>query len=115
MKASHRSVSYTLRNTQIYCIKIFLFTDQRYYNNYYIIFAILFKIPNHYISEYRLYNVCNLCKNIYNLSGPSEQMSESDKVGNVKNNPPNEKLEITVKTFFGHKITVVEESGDYKG
>lgn len=42
-------------------------------------------------------------------------MSESDKVGNVKNNPPNEKLEITVKTFFGHKITVVEESGDYKG
>ena len=51
---------------------------------------------------------------MYNLSGPSEQMSESDKVGNVKNNPPNEKLEITVKTFFGYEITVIEKDGDYK-
>lgn len=41
-------------------------------------------------------------------------MSENDKVGNLKNNPPSKKLEISVKTFFGHEITVIEKSGDYK-
>lgn len=61
-----------------------------------------------------MHNVCNLYKNIYNSFWPSEQVSENDKVGNLKNNPPSEKLEISVKTFFGHELKVIANAdGSY--
>lgn len=55
-----------------------------------------------------------MCENIANSLWQNEQMSENDKVGNLKNNPSSEKLEISVKTFFGHELKVIANAdGSY--
>ena len=41
-------------------------------------------------------------------------MSNDTKTVNIKDSILNEQKEIAVKTFFGHEITVIEKSGDYK-